>query len=179
VQAASGVAPNVVPYLRHVSASDAIRLQDLLRRIGGVQALDQQNCLRRAGLLLQALSDYCGSASQTRAGAVHREAQRLRELIDTHAFEDAGMARIYRELELSPAHAATIFSRAFGMSPVAYRMQVRLNRARELLISTRRNVSEVAYQAGFADPLYFSRAFRRHFGATPSSLIRDFAFTRR
>jgi AraC-like DNA-binding protein len=179
VKAWPGAEPCVVPFLRTVSASEAIRLQDCLRRIGGITGLDQPGFARRAGLLLQAVSEYCGSSGDRRGDAVHREAQRLRDLIHSHAFESTGMTRMYRELGVRPAHAATLFSRAFGVSPVAYRMQVRLDRARELLMSTRRNVSQVAYEVGFTDPLYFSRVFRSHFGATPSSLIREFAFTRR
>ena len=89
------------------------------------------------------------------------------------------MATLYRQLGVSAAQAATLFSRAFGIPPVAYRLQVRLNRARELLVSTRRNVRETAWEVGFSDPLYFSRVFAKHFGTTPSSLIREFAVTRR
>jgi AraC-like DNA-binding protein len=65
------------------------------------------------------------------------------------------------------------------MSPVAYRRQVRLNRARELLVSTQHSVSDTVYASGFTDPLYFSRVFNRYFAVTPSSFIRDFAVSRR
>jgi AraC family transcriptional regulator, arabinose operon regulatory protein len=177
---ASAEAPaRVVPFLRRISASTAIHLQDLLRRISAVSAMHQEGLLLRGALLLEALSVYCNEPRSGRVGAVHREAQRLRDLIDGHAFEETAIAHLYGELAVSPARAATLFARAFGLSPVAYRTQVRLNRARELLVSTRRNVSETAYEVGFSDPLYFSRAFRRRFGVTPSSLIREFAATRR
>jgi AraC-like DNA-binding protein len=177
---ASPEAPaRVVPIIRQISASTAIHLQDLARRIGAVSSMHQQGLLLRGALLLEALSVYCAETKGRHAGGIHREAQRLRDLIDTHAFESIAMSLLYREVSVSPAQAATLFARAFGLSPVAYRMQVRLNRARELLISTRRNVSEAAYDVGFSDPLYFSRAFRSRFGATPSSLIREFSATRR
>jgi AraC-like DNA-binding protein len=179
VRALPGAAPCVVPFLRQLSAAEALRLRDLVRRIGAVSPMDQQGCLRRAALLLEALAAYCGDRREDAARGIHREAQRLRDLIDARAGEPIALAGLYRELGISAARAATLFAEAFGMSPVAYRLQVRLNRARELLISTRRNVSETAYASGFADPLYFSRVFNRYFGATPSSLIRDFAVTRR
>ena len=178
--AASADAPaRMVPFLKKISASRAVHLQDLLRRIGAISPMKQEGLLRRSALLFEALSLYCDDGEEEPPGGVHREAQRLHELIDERAFQDVALARLYEELGISPAQAATLFARAFGMSPVAYRMQARLNRARELLISTRRNVSEAAYEVGFSDPLYFSRAFHRHFGITPSSLIRNFAATRR
>jgi AraC family transcriptional regulator of arabinose operon len=89
------------------------------------------------------------------------------------------MSRMYGELAVSSAQSATLFTHAFGVPPVAYRRQVRMNRAREILISTRRNVRETSWDVGFSDPLYFSRAFTRHFGTSPSTLIREFAVTRR
>jgi transcriptional regulator GlxA family with amidase domain len=61
---------------------------------------------------------------------------------------------------------------------VAYRRHLRLRRARELLVTSQKNVSEVACATGFSDPLYFSRVFRRAFGVTPSSLIRSFSSRR-
>ena len=179
VAASHEAPPRVVPILRPVSSSTALRLQDLLRRIGAVSPMHQQGLLRRAALLLEALSLYCAETRGRQTGGVHREAQRLRDLIDGHAFERIPLSQLYRGLSISPAQAATLFTRAFGLSPVAYRLQVRLNRARELLISTHLNVSETAYEVAFSDPLYFSRVFRTRFGVSPSSLIRDFAATRR
>ncbi len=177
--AASSEAPaRVVPFLRQLSRARAARVQDLLGRIGAVSPTDQQGLLRRAGLLLEAIALYCEAADGRERGGVHREAQRLHDLIDERAFEDAPMARLYRGIGVAPAQAAALFARAFGLSPVAYRLQVRLNRARELLVSTRQNVSEAAFAVGFSDPLYFSRAFHERFGVTPSSLIRRFSPTR-
>ncbi len=177
--AASTHAPaRVVPVLKRLGHARASRLADLLRRIGGVSSTSQEGLLLRGALLLEALSVYCGDRGEALAAGVHREAQRLRDLLDARAFETIPLARLYQELAVSPSRAATLFSRAFGRSPVAYRTAVRLGRARELLVTTRCNVSEAAYAVGFADPLYFSRAFRERFGASPSSLIRSFAATR-
>ena len=41
--------------------------------------------------------------------------------------------------------------------------------ATRLLRFTDRTIGEVAYQTGFADPLYFSRAFKRHTGEPPTA----------
>ena len=60
------------------------------------------------------------------------------------------------------------FLRHLQLSPVAYLQHVRLERARELLARTSLEVKEVAAQVGYADPLYFSKAFRQRFGVPPS-----------
>ena len=71
------------------------------------------------------------------------------------------MADVYSHLDLSSAHAGVLFRAAFGASPVAYRSQLRLRRARELLVSSQLNVAQVALAVGFTDALYFSRVFRK------------------
>ena len=45
---------------------------------------------------------------------------------------------------------------------------MRLQRARMLLASTEKSVSEIAYETGFSTPAYFTKCFRDAFGETPS-----------
>lgn len=168
----------MVDCLRELSPVEAQRIAATLAEARAVRDVALDGQLRRAGLLLQAISRYCGTEGRTGSGAVHRAAVRLRELINEFAFENVPLESIYGRLEVSSAHAETLFRSAFGLAPTKYRAQLRLRRARELLISTQMNVSEVAGAVGFADPLYFSRVFKRNLGATPSSLIRDFSHRR-
>ena len=55
-------------------------------------------------------------------------------------------------------------------SPAIYCRSLRLQIARKLLLSSNLNISEIAYRTGFNDPSYFSRAFYKEFGLTPSNL---------
>ena len=55
-----------------------------------------------------------------------------------------------------------------GMSPDAYLIQTRMDRAKSLLQDEELSVQEVAYLCGYDDPLYFSRAFSRLYGLSPS-----------
>jgi AraC-like DNA-binding protein len=57
-----------------------------------------------------------------------------------------------------------------GLTPTLFIRKVRLQKARELLLTTDLNVSEIAYQVGFNDPAYFSRAFNEEFGTPPSEI---------
>jgi len=47
---------------------------------------------------------------------------------------------------------------------------VRLQQAKELLQTTDKTISEVAYDVGFNDPSWFSRAFKEEFGFSPSAI---------
>ncbi len=55
-------------------------------------------------------------------------------------------------------------------SPVELLRRLRLNQARELLTSTEKSISEIAYEVGFSTPAYFTRCYREAFGETPSDL---------
>ena len=67
----------------------------------------------------------------------------------------------------SVATAQRLFSRHTGQSVIAWTRARRLDHAAHLLRTTGLRVAEVAGQVGFADPLYFSRAFHEAFGVPP------------
>ena len=57
-----------------------------------------------------------------------------------------------------------------GVSPVELVRTVRLQRGRELLQTTDKTVSEVAYEVGFSAPSYFTKCFKDEFGVSPSEM---------
>lgn len=60
-----------------------------------------------------------------------------------------------------------------GKSIGNYIRSIRLSRAKELLLSTDKKVSEIAYDVGFKDPAYFSRTFSEEFGISPKNLKKE------
>jgi len=70
-----------------------------------------------------------------------------------------GRSQFYRKLK-----ALTNYS------PVELLRKLRLAKARELLSTTDRTISEIAYEVGFSAPAYFTRVFRESYGEAPSEL---------
>lgn len=62
------------------------------------------------------------------------------------------------------------FVKYFGMSPKQYLIQLRMNRALELLTESELSVKEISSACGFTDEKYFSRAFKKKYGYPPSQL---------
>ena len=60
------------------------------------------------------------------------------------------------------------FRDEFGVSPGQYALDLRIQRARALLINPRRTVKEIAHAVGFDDPYYFSRIFKKKIGLSPA-----------
>ena len=61
-----------------------------------------------------------------------------------------------------------LFKEKMGISPYAYFQRIRMQRAAELLVFSRDSVAEVASKVGFKDALYFSKAFKKVYGSSPS-----------
>ena len=93
-------------------------------------------------------------------------AARLREVLDEHLFEPVTLADVTKALGLSVGHASRAFARTFGVTPHAYVVARRVDRARRLLLDGA-SVADVAVAAGFHDQAHLTRHFRRHTGTTP------------
>lgn len=77
-----------------------------------------------------------------------------------------------REVGISPYHFIRQFEAVFGVTPHQYRIQVRLDRAKQLLAAHRRSVTAVCMEVGFTSLGSFSTLFSRRFGETPSGYRR-------
>lgn len=174
-----GAQRSIVPFTIPLRRVESDRLLSLLHEIPSARAAGFTGPLRSVALLFHALAQYCAAATPRARTDGHREAWRLRDMLDARPYANTQLAALYELLDLSAAHAEKLFRAAFHITPVAYRLQLRLSKARELLVSSTMNVGQAARTVGFTDPLYFSRLFRRVFGLAPSDLIRDFGGRRR
>jgi len=82
-----------------------------------------------------------------------------------------------RAVGLSPFHLIRNFRALFGVTPHQYRIQIRLERARELLGSGH-SVTDACLEVGFSSPGSFSHLFGRRVGVSPSAYRRRPPVTR-
>ena len=73
-------------------------------------------------------------------------------------------------LALSRAQLDRRIKRLTGKTPSAYLLDRRMTYARELLLTTKMPISEIAVACGFEDTSYFTRVFKQHYGTTPSGM---------
>lgn len=64
----------------------------------------------------------------------------------------------------------TTFKQIFGASPIRYNLKIKLEYAKDQLISRRSSPSEVSYEIGYSHPSKFTSAFKKHFGTLPSDI---------
>jgi CheY-like chemotaxis protein len=81
-----------------------------------------------------------------------------------------GVVHLCRAANLSNMQVNRKLKALTNKTPSVFIRSIRLHKGRELLQTTELNVSEVAYEVGFSDPNYFSRAFSEEFGMPPSEV---------
>ncbi|BAD57907.1 AraC family transcriptional regulator [Nocardia farcinica] len=118
-------------------------------------------------LLATALCEYATPLTAT--ARVHAEdLRRVQHLMARRMHDpDQTLTEVGAELGMSLRYIHKLFSAA-GTTPRTWLYDLRLARARTLLLDTDRTVADISVQVGFRDVSHFSRAFRRRFGASPA-----------
>ncbi len=75
---------------------------------------------------------------------------------------------------LSRSHFIRTFAKATQLSPFEYLIQLRLQRAMQLLRNSRLTISQIAFEVGFNDSNYFTRQFKKRKGASPLAYRKSF-----
>ena len=126
---------------------------------------------RIAGQLFDVLLLYVSKEDPVTANPA---VAKLREAIQRGwADPDFSVGAAMEALPVSPSHLRREFAREHGAAPVQYLLQHRISQARRLLRLGGFSVKECCRLCGFSDPYYFSRAFRKIVGCSPSSEMRS------
>jgi transcriptional regulator GlxA family with amidase domain len=98
-----------------------------------------------------------------------RHLLRAKDLADSRYAEPLEVADLARAAGLSPAHFSREFRRAFGVSPHAYLLTRRLERAAALLRTTDHAIADICWSVGLRSLGSFTSSFRRAFGLSPAA----------
>ena len=116
--------------------------------------------------------EHALSRPQGSANATRQLVRRAIAYIHTHYAETCTREEIAAHVGVHPDYFTDCFHREMGIPPTVYLSRYRIHRACELLHSTQQSVTAIAYAVGFTDSAYFSRAFQRTLGVTPSAYRR-------
>jgi AraC-like DNA-binding protein len=98
-----------------------------------------------------------------------RHLLRAKDLADARYVEPLGVDDMARAAGLSRAHFSREFRRAFGVSPHAYLLTRRLERAAALLRMTDRSVADICFSVGLQSVGSFTTSFTRAYGKPPTA----------
>lgn len=94
--------------------------------------------------------------------------------IDTHFHDDLHLETVANRVHLSPYYFSKLFKERVGLTFIDYLTQVRIERAKQLLLTSARSVKEICFEVGYHDPNYFSRVFKKATGLTPTEFRQRF-----
>ncbi|MGV6847817.1 MAG: GlxA family transcriptional regulator [Marinibacterium sp.] len=103
----------------------------------------------------------------TRIGVRHPKLSQVIQMMETHIEEPISPSILARDVGMSTRQLERLFRRYLNRSPKRYYMELRLQKARNLLLQTDMSVINVALACGFASPSHFSKCYRAHYDTTP------------
>ncbi|MEK9970992.1 MAG: AraC family transcriptional regulator [Ferrovibrio sp.] len=143
------------------------------RQVAAAQNLPGSRMACEAALdhVVTLLAQRFAGAPEEKIMTAPRAAKLAREAMDAGYDGDLGLEDLALAAGTDRFRLTRAFSAAYGLSPHAYLVQRRLNRAR-LLLSRGETPAAVAAATGFADQSHMGRWFRRAFGMTPAAYRR-------
>ena len=103
----------------------------------------------------------------TRIGVRHPKLSQVIQMMEQAIEEPVSPADLAEDVGMSTRQLERLFRRYLNRSPKRYYMELRLQKARNLLMQTDMSVINVALACGFASPSHFSKCYRAHYATTP------------
>ena len=104
-----------------------------------------------------------------RVGYSHKALVEVSALMEANIEEPLSLDELARLASLSQRHLQRMFKHTLNMTPMHYYLNLRLRRARALLLQTEMSVMSVTVACGFQSSCHFSKSYRTLFGYSPST----------
>ncbi len=106
-------------------------------------------------------------STPTRIGVRHPKLSQVILMMEKNIEEPISPSILAKDVGMSTRQLERLFRRYLSRSPKRYYMELRLHKARNLLMQTDMSVINVALACGFASPSHFSKCYRAHYNTTP------------
>ena len=103
----------------------------------------------------------------------------LTRYLQEHLAEEISLSVLAEEFHLNPQYISQLFKSEIGVNFLAYLTNIRMEKAKKLLLTTSLSIAEVAEQSGYGDYRVFTKVFKKSEGVTPSQYRWDFLETDR
>ena len=152
---------NVGVYNSYIKLFDSI-IQEL--------QLKPPHCEEQLKLLMQQLLLQMGRnkiRDESMIGSYNKEVEEAIQIFNLVPEEDFTIKQFTKERGLNYYRFIDTFTHYVGLSPRQYIINIRMTKAKDLLMNSLFQISEVARLTGYDNPLYFSRLFKKTWGLSP------------
>lgn len=94
--------------------------------------------------------------------------------LQEHLSEEVSLSVLADEFHLNPQYISQLFKNEIGVGFLAYLTNIRIEKAKKLLLSTALSVTEISNRVGYGDYRVFTKVFKKTEGITPSQFRREF-----
>ena len=91
-----------------------------------------------------------------------------------HLAEEVSLSVLSEEFHLNPQYISQLFKNEIGVGFLSYLTNIRMEKAKKLLVTTQLSMVEIAEQTGYGDYRVFTKVFKKTEGITPSQYRREF-----
>jgi AraC family transcriptional regulator len=122
-------------------------------------------------LSIHLLRQYCvfsPATTQPSGSLSPRQLQRVLEYIEAHLSESLHLSALAQINDMSESHFSRSFKKSTNIAPHQYVLNLRVEKAKQLLQQTQLSILEIALECGFAHAGHLSRHFKRIVGTTPN-----------
>ncbi|MEF3306216.1 AraC family transcriptional regulator [Paenibacillus sp. GYB003] len=99
--------------------------------------------------------------------------ERTKAYMDDHYNESITIEQLARMADISPKYYVDLFKKTYGKSAIDYLTEVRVARAKKLMVASGARLRDIAQQVGYNDEFYFSRKFKKEVGVSPTVYIKS------
>ncbi len=176
-QSVQSMEPMLIP-ARHVASPETRRRAIVLARATANGSLDAaframvDDVVDLQSGFVEAIA-RCPGRTFAQRRQVFLRLQRVRNYLSSNCHLDLDNIALARMANYSPWHFIRAFRAAYAETPHAFLVNLRLQRARELLKSSPLAIAEIALASGFENRCAFSRLFHQRFGVTAGTMRRQ------
>lgn len=117
---------------------------------------------------IEKIMTACQNILSKRAEKSSSIIEMAKDYIKNNFNKDISLDDVSRVVNISPYYFSKIFKEGTGENFIEYLTNIRMEKAKELLSTTEYSMKEICGMAGYSDPNYFSRSFKKNVGVTPT-----------
>lgn len=131
---------------------------------------DMLTLLQQKALMMQILHSIIQGVAQTKS-RVHRQLQKAVQYIHENYNRRISLEHLSKLSLLSVFYFERVFKKTYAVSPIKFQMQIRMNKAKEMMLESNYYLSDIAEKVGYSSVHAFSKAFKKMEGLSPSEFI--------
>jgi len=125
------------------------------------QISDLKNCV---SLIMKNLITYISNYKRSKNIDV---VEKVKDYIEKNYMKDVSLDNLALYVSISSFYLSRIFSKAYGISIKEYVINVRMEKAKSMLLEGNKSVKQIAFEVGYVDQNYFSKAFKKFTNMSP------------